>query len=63
MIKGLWWKGLAGILLLYAVIVGFIIPVPMMDVTMESLRNVFYHVGMCTADLFLHFQPPVSDEV
>jgi heme exporter protein C len=46
MIKGLWWKGLAGILLLYAVIVGFIIPVPMMDVTMESLRNVFYHVGM-----------------
>jgi heme exporter protein C len=46
MIKGIWWKGLAGVLLLYAVIVGFFIPVPMMDVTMESLRNVFYHVGM-----------------
>lgn len=45
MIKGLWWKGLAGILLLYAVIVGFLIRVP--DTMMEeSLRNVFYHVGM-----------------
>jgi heme exporter protein C len=45
MIKGLWWKGLAGILLLYAVIAGFLIRVP--DTFMEeSLRNVFYHVGM-----------------
>jgi heme exporter protein C len=45
MIKGIWWKGLAGVLLLYAVIVGFLIPVPDTMIE-ESIRNVFYHVGM-----------------
>ncbi len=45
MIKGIWWKGLAGLLLIYAVIVGFFIPVPDTMIE-ESIRNVFYHVGM-----------------
>lgn len=45
MIKGLWWKGLAVVLLFYAVVAGFLVAVP--DTMMqESLRNVFYHVGM-----------------
>lgn len=44
-IKGLWWKALAFLLLLYAVIFGFFVPVPDTMIG-ASLRNVFYHVGM-----------------
>jgi heme exporter protein C len=40
-----WWKYLSIVLLLYAIIYGFIVPIP--DTPIEqSLRNVFYHVGM-----------------
>lgn len=45
LIKGLWWKLLAFLLLLYAVIYGFFIPIPETMIG-ESMRNVFYHVGM-----------------
>jgi len=45
LVKGLWWKALSFILLLYAVIYGFIVPVPETMIG-GSLRNVFYHVGM-----------------
>jgi heme exporter protein C len=47
-IKNYWWKVLAGILLLYAVIGGFFITVSFegMEVAAESMRNIFYHVGM-----------------
>ena len=47
-IKNYWWKILAGILLLYAVIGGFFITVSFegMEVAAESMRNLFYHVGM-----------------
>jgi len=46
--KYYWWKVLAGILLLYAVIGGFFITVSFegMEVAAESMRNLFYHVGM-----------------
>lgn len=40
-----WWKYLSIILLLYAIIYGFMVPVPDTPIE-ESLRNVFYHVGM-----------------
>jgi heme exporter protein C len=40
-----WWKILAGILLLYAVIFGFIVDVPDSQIR-ETMRNLFYHVGM-----------------
>jgi heme exporter protein C len=43
--KSYLWKGLSGVLLLYAVVVGFFIPIPDTMIE-ESLRNVFYHVGM-----------------
>ena len=45
LIKGLWWKLLGFLLLLYAVIYGFIVPIPETMIS-GSLRNVFYHVGM-----------------
>ena len=43
-----WWKALAGILLLYAIIGGFFIKVSFegMEVAAESMRNIFFHVGM-----------------
>jgi len=43
--KSYLWKGLSGVLLIYAIVVGFFITIP--DTMIEqSLRNVFYHVGM-----------------
>lgn len=40
-----WWKLLSGVLLLYAVIGGFLIPVPDTMIG-ETMRNLFFHVGM-----------------
>lgn len=40
-----WWKVLSGILLIYAVIVGFVVPVPE-TIIAHTMRNIFYHVGM-----------------
>ncbi|MFH1297007.1 MAG: cytochrome c biogenesis protein CcsA [Bacteroidota bacterium] len=44
-IPGIWWKLLGFLLLLYAVIYGFFVPIPETMIG-GSLRNVFYHVGM-----------------
>jgi heme exporter protein C len=40
-----WWKYLSILLLLYAIIYGFMVRIPDTPIG-ESLRNVFYHVGM-----------------
>jgi heme exporter protein C len=45
-VKGFWWKLVSAVLLLYAVIAGFLVEIPDLDITRESLRNVFFHVGM-----------------
>lgn len=45
MIKGLWWKITTCLLLLYAVIGGFLIDVPE-SIIGETMRNLFFHVGM-----------------
>jgi heme exporter protein C len=47
-VKKYWWKILAGLLLLYAIIGGFFIRVSVegLEVAGESMRNIFYHVGM-----------------
>jgi len=45
MVRYYWWKALAGILLLYAVIAGFIVSVPE-TMILQTMRNLFYHVGM-----------------
>lgn len=45
MLKRDWWKYLAGALLLYAAILGFIVHVPDTMIH-ETMRNLFYHVGM-----------------
>ena len=45
MFKRDWWKYLSVILLLYAIIVGFMVDVPDTMIR-ETMRNLFYHVGM-----------------
>lgn len=40
-----WWKYLSFVLLLYAVIAGFIVDIPDTMIG-ETMRNLFYHVGM-----------------
>ncbi|HMP91694.1 MAG TPA: cytochrome c biogenesis protein CcsA [Phnomibacter sp.] len=41
-----WWKLLAMVLLLYAVIGGMLLPVPARPIVNESIRNLYYHVPM-----------------
>lgn len=44
--KNYTWKILSILLLIYAVIAGFLIDVPDLKILGESIRNIFYHVGM-----------------
>jgi heme exporter protein C len=43
-----WWKILSGILLLYAIIAGFLVDLPfeIQIMIQQTIRNLFYHVGM-----------------
>ena len=44
--KHYWWKLLAVVCLLYAVIGGMLLPVPARPIVNESIRNLYYHVPM-----------------
>jgi heme exporter protein C len=53
MIKGWWWK-FAGILILfYVIIYGFLGHVPNLPVLEQSIRNLFFHVPMWFAMMFM----------
>ncbi len=39
-----WWKIVAGLLVLYTIVAGFLLPVPRLDILNETIRNVYYHV-------------------
>jgi heme exporter protein C len=41
-----WWKVLAVLLLLYTIIVGFLVKVPVIDNLQQTARNLFFHVPM-----------------
>jgi heme exporter protein C len=41
-----WWKILCILLLLYAIVGGFLMDVPRQPVIQESIRNLYYHVSM-----------------
>ncbi|MGC4233302.1 MAG: ABC transporter permease [Niabella sp.] len=47
--KKAWWKILCVILLVYAIIGGLLVKIPNLPVLGETIRNVFYHVGMWAA--------------
>jgi heme exporter protein C len=41
-----WWKFLSIVCLVYAVVAGFLLPVPAKPIVNESIRNLYYHVPM-----------------
>lgn len=47
-----WWKLLSVIFILYAIIGGFLIKVPALPILHETIRNLYYHVGMWFAMMF-----------
>lgn len=54
--KGLWWKILGAVLVLYAIIAGFLADVPVtLGMLDETIRNLFYHVPMWFAMIGLLF--------
>jgi heme exporter protein C len=46
MIKGMWWKLLGVALVLYSIVAGLLIEVPVLPVIHQTIRNLFYHVSM-----------------
>lgn len=48
-----WWKILAVILVLYAIIGGFMVEVPELAILNETIRNLFFHVTMWFSMIFL----------
>lgn len=52
-IKKHWWKALGILLLVYAVVRGLTIGIPDLPIIYESIRNLFYHVGMWFAMMAL----------
>ncbi len=41
-----WWKILCGVLVLFTVVAGFMMPVPRLDILNETIRNLYFHVPM-----------------
>jgi heme exporter protein C len=48
-----WWKILCVVLLTYTVVAGLLVPVPHLPALGETIRNLFYHVGMWMAMMIL----------
>jgi len=51
--KGVWWKSLSAILIVYALVAGLLLPVPRLPILNETIRNLYFHVGMWFAMLAL----------
>jgi len=51
--KSSWWKCLCIVFLTYTVIAGFLMPVPRLDILHESIRNLYFHVCMWFAMMFI----------
>jgi heme exporter protein C len=48
-----WWKILALLLLLYVIAGGLLFDVPVMPVIQQTIRNVYFHVGMWFSMMFI----------
>lgn len=53
MIKRNWWKFLGALLVLYSLIQGFLGAVPTLPILNETIRNLYFHVPMWFAMIFL----------
>jgi len=45
-VKIYWWKLLGALLVLYSILAGLLVKVPLLPIVEESIRNVFFHVCM-----------------
>jgi heme exporter protein C len=52
-IKYIWWKLAGTLLLLYVVIAGLLMDVPELPVIRQSIRNLYFHVGMWFSMMFI----------
>lgn len=51
--RGAWWKISGVLLVMYAIIGGFLMPVPRMPILNETIRNTYFHIPMWFAMMFL----------
>jgi heme exporter protein C len=51
--KKYWWKALAAVLVCYVIIGGLLIDVPALPILNETIRNLYFHVTMWFAMMFL----------
>ena len=51
--KGIWWKVLGPVLVLYSIIMGLYGPVPRLPILNETIRVLYYHVPMWFSMIFL----------
>ena len=54
-IKNSWWKILCILILIYVIIGGLILETPDMPVIRQTIRNIYFHVGMWFAMIFILF--------
>ena len=48
-----WWKAICIVFLVYTVVAGFLMPVPKMPILHETIRNLYFHVCMWFAMMFI----------
>ncbi|MEZ5007395.1 MAG: cytochrome c biogenesis protein CcsA [Chitinophagales bacterium] len=53
MIKGWWWKFSGVLILIYVICYGMLAKVPQLNILEESIRNLFFHVPMWFAMMFM----------
>jgi heme exporter protein C len=53
--KKVWWKALSVVCLLFAVVAGFLGPVPAKPIVNETIRNLYFHVPMWFGMMILFF--------
>ena len=58
--KGLWWKILTIVLVLYVIIGGLLFPVPRLPILNETIRNLYFHVPMWFGMMILLLASVVS---
>ncbi len=59
-LKHSWWKVLCISILIYVIIGGFLFDAPEMPVIRQTIRNVYFHVGMWFAMIFILFMGMVN---
>lgn len=54
-LKHNWWKLLGALLLVYVIFGGLLFEVPALPVVQQTIRNIYFHVGMWFAMMFILF--------